>query len=103
MPGINSYGGSEVLLLSSNKIVLRRTLKELPTPDDVIQYLNSKAERVGYTRWSHDPSIKPDENVNREDDDDDDNTSRRNLEPLDLRVTTVAGVELPTRGASGCY
>ena len=65
------------------------------------QLIRHQREREGFTRGSHDPSIGPDETDNREDnDDDDDSIPRSNLRPLDPRVTTVAGVELPTRGAS---
>ena len=96
MPGANSYGGSEVFLLTANKIVLRRTIRELPTPDNVIQHLTGKAEREGFSRGSHNPSIGPDESNDRETDDDD--TPQSNLRLADATTPTAAGVELPIRG-----
>ena len=96
MPGANSYGGSEVFLLTANKIVLRRTIRELPTPDNVIQHLTGKAEREGFSRGSHDPSIGPDESDDRETDDDD--TPQSNLRLADATTPTAAGMELLIRG-----
>ena len=50
MHGVNSYGGNEVVLLTTNKFVHRRTIKELPMPGNVIQHLNGIAHREDFTR-----------------------------------------------------
>ena len=62
IPGVTSYGGSEVILLNNNKFVARRTVKDLSLPDIVIQY---RIETY-FTRRSHNTSIGQNEDDKRE-------------------------------------
>ena len=93
MPGVNHFGESSVYLLARNKVVIRRAVWELPMPDMIVQHLNSKSEREGLTRGTHDSSIGPDDLDDREDEDEDDSSS--NLQPIDTLISSDSGVGTP--------
>ena len=52
MPGVINYRGSDVYLLATDSIVIRRAVKSLSMSDLVIQHLNHKATREGFNRGS---------------------------------------------------
>ena len=58
--------------------------------DLVIQHLNQKAAREGFTTGSSDPSIGPDQDNDREEDDD---APVSNLIPAESSESPVMGVE----------
>ena len=99
MPGVNNYRGSDVYILATYSIVIRRAVKSLPMSELVIQHLNHKASREGFTRGSSDPSIGADQDDDREEEDDD--TPVSNLIPADSSEPPFTGVESLQQGNGG--
>ena len=73
-------------------MVIRRTVKELTMPDNVIQHLNDKDKMEGYRRGSDDPGLTLDQ-LDAIDDDDYDELPSSSLLPPESSLS-VAGVGL---------